>query len=92
LWHCGHGAYQSEIWGAIFQPLESFEKSGICAPDKRYRTSPLAGLWTHSKRGFYHDARFNTLLDVVNHYDSCYTLGLVDQEKADLVEFLKTLH
>jgi hypothetical protein len=61
------------------------------APDKRYRTSPLAGLWTHSKRGFYHDARFNTLLDVVNHYDSCFTLGLADQEKTDVVEFLKSL-
>jgi hypothetical protein len=62
------------------------------APDRRYRTSPLAGLWTHSQRGFYHDARFNTLLDVVNHYDSCFTLGLADQEKADLVQFLKSLH
>jgi hypothetical protein len=61
------------------------------APDRRYRTSPLAGLWTHSKRGFYHDARFNTLLDVVNHYDSCFTLGLADQEKTDVVEFLKSL-
>lgn len=61
------------------------------APDKRYRTTPLAGLWTHTKRGFYHDARFNTLLDVVNHYDGCFTLGLADQEKTDLVQFLKSL-
>ena len=47
------------------------------APDKRYRTSPLNGLWTHVKGGFYHDGRFNTLLDVVNHYDSCFSLGLL---------------
>jgi hypothetical protein len=61
------------------------------APDKRYRTSPLNGLWTHSKGGYYHDGRFATLLDVVNHYDSCLNLGLSDQDKSDLVEFLKSL-
>lgn len=61
------------------------------APDHRYRTSPLNGLWTHSKGGFYHDGRFATLLDVVNHYDTCMSLGLSDQEKSDLVEFLKSL-
>ena len=61
------------------------------APDKRYRTSPLNGLWTHAKGGFYHDGRFNTLLDVVNHYDICFSLGLSDQDKTDLVEFLKSL-
>lgn len=61
------------------------------APDQRYRTSPLKGLWTHTKGGFYHDGRFTTLLDVVNHYDSCFSLGLSGQEKNDLVEFLKSL-
>jgi hypothetical protein len=61
------------------------------APDKRYHTSPLNGLWTHATGGFYHDGRFLTLLDVVNHYDSCFSLGLSDQQKADLVEFLKSL-
>ena len=61
------------------------------APDKRYRTSPLNGLWTHTKGGFYHDGRFSTLLDVVNHYDSCLGLGLLDQDKSDIVEFLKSL-
>ena len=61
------------------------------SPDRRYRTSPLAGLWTHSKGGFYHDGRFPTLLDVVNHYDGCFSLGLTDQNKSDLVEFLKSL-
>ncbi|MBV9183042.1 MAG: hypothetical protein JO356_17190, partial [Acidobacteria bacterium] len=61
------------------------------APDRRYRTSPLKGLWTHTKGGFYHDGRFSTLLDVVNHYDTCFSLALSDQEKTDLVEFLKSL-
>ena len=61
------------------------------APDGRYRTSPLNGLWSHTTGGFYHDGRFPTLLDVVNHYDGCFSLGLGDQDKADLVEFLKSL-
>jgi hypothetical protein len=61
------------------------------APDKRYRTAPLKGLWTHTKGGFYHDGRFSTLLDVVNHYDAHFSLGLSAQEKVDLVEYLKSI-
>lgn len=61
------------------------------SPDRRYRTSPLGGLWTHAEGGFYHDGRFATLLDVVNHYDGCFSLGLTDRNKSDLVEFLKSL-
>jgi hypothetical protein len=61
------------------------------APDDRYRTSPLHGLFTHTKGGFYHDGRFATLLDVVNHYDALMSLGLSDQDKSDVVEYLKSL-
>jgi hypothetical protein len=60
-------------------------------PDHRYRTSPLKGLWTHQKGGFYHDGRFATLMDVVDHYDTFFHLGLADGEKHDLVEYLKSL-
>jgi hypothetical protein len=61
------------------------------APDHRYRTSPLKGLWTHTKGGFYHDGRFATLDDVVDHYDQHFNLGLSEQQKHDLVEYLKAL-
>ena len=61
------------------------------APDRQYRTSPLKGLWTHQTRGFYHDGRFPTLLDVVNHYDTQFGLGLTAQEKADLIQYLESL-
>ena len=61
------------------------------SPDDRYRTSPLRGLWTHQKGGFFHDGRFATLLDVVDHYNTCFNLNLTDQEKNDLVEYLKSL-
>jgi hypothetical protein len=61
------------------------------SPTHMYRTAPLAGLWSHQKGGFYHDGRFATLLEVVNHYDSFLKLGLSDSEKHDLVEYLKSL-
>jgi hypothetical protein len=31
------------------------------------------------------------LLDVVNHYNGFFSLGLSEQEKSDLVEYLKSL-
>ena len=55
-----------------------------------YVTPQLGGLWARSKRGFFHDGRFPTLLDVTNHYDACFNLGLSQGEKSDLVEFLKS--
>ncbi len=63
------------------------------APDKRYRTSPLKGLFSHQKGGFFHDGRFATLRDVVDHYnDNDLTKRpLTEQEKNDLVQFLKSL-
>ena len=59
------------------------------SPTHMYRTAPLAGLWSHQKGGFYHDGRFATLVDVVNHYDAHFQLGLSMEEKNDLVEYLK---
>jgi cytochrome c peroxidase len=59
-------------------------------PDGTYTIAPLQALFTRSKRGFYHDGRFKTLLDVVNHYDSCFHLGLSAQQKSDLVQYLKS--
>ncbi|MCM3871511.1 MAG: hypothetical protein ND895_12580 [Pyrinomonadaceae bacterium] len=61
------------------------------APDNSYRTSPLRGLFSHTKGGFYHDGRFATLLDVVNHYNDFKKLSLTEPEKKDLVEYLKSL-
>lgn len=61
------------------------------APDRHYRTSPLQGLWTHMKGGFYHDGRFATLRDVVDHYNAFFNLGLTEEEINDLIEYLKSL-
>jgi hypothetical protein len=61
------------------------------SPTRMYRTAPLAGLWSHARGGFYHDGRFATLQDVVEHYNGFLHLGLSPSEKAALVEYLKSL-
>jgi hypothetical protein len=61
------------------------------SPDRHYRTAPLRGLWTHTKGGFYHDGRFATLTEVVDHYNAAFALGLTGSEVVDLVEYLKSL-
>jgi cytochrome c peroxidase len=69
--------------------IDSFQADR--SPDSRYRTSPLKGLWSHQTGGFFHDGRFATLMDVVNHYNTCFNLGLTPGEKSDIVEYLKSL-
>ena len=55
----------------------------------KYRTTPLRGLQYHPP--YFHDGSARTLLDVVNHYDQHLGLNLTPAQKADLVEYLKTL-
>ena len=61
------------------------------SPTHMYSTAPLAGLWSHQKGGFYHDGRFASLKDVIDHYNTLLKLGLTESDKADLVEYLKSL-
>jgi hypothetical protein len=69
--------------------IDSFQADR--SPDGRYRTTPLRGLFTRAKGGFYHDGRFATLADVVNHYDALLGLNLTAGQKRDLIEYLKSL-
>jgi hypothetical protein len=55
----------------------------------KYRTTPLRGLWQHPP--YFHDGSAPDLPSVVNHYDNLFGLGLSPQQKADLVEFLKSI-
>lgn len=55
----------------------------------KYRTTPLRALWQHPP--YFHDGSAQDLLAVVNHYDEHFGLNLTDTQKADLVEFLKSL-
>ncbi len=78
--------------------IDSFQANR--SPDNTYKTMNLEGLFIRelginmkeeNKGRFYHDGRFATLKDVVNHYNSVLSLGLTDQEKDDLIEYLKSL-
>jgi hypothetical protein len=69
--------------------IDSFQANR--APDLRYRTAPIGALFTHFKGGFYHDGRFPTLGNVVDHYDTCLALGLTGDEKSDLIQYLLSL-
>lgn len=78
-------------------PMHTAEEMGIDdfqagrSPDGSYRTAPLAGLWTHQQGGFYHDGRFATLDDVIQHYNSLFDLSLTDAEVSDLAQYLLSL-
>ena len=69
--------------------IDDFQSSR--PPDQRYRTTPLAGLFTRQKGGFYHDGRYGDLRAVVEHYNQALNLNLSEQAKKDLVEYLKSL-
>jgi mono/diheme cytochrome c family protein len=79
-------------------PMHTAEEMGIDdfhasrSPDKKfYRTTPLGGLFVRAKGGFYHDGRFADLPAVVAHYEKLLRLDLTQPERADLLEFLKSL-
>jgi hypothetical protein len=55
----------------------------------KYRTTPLRALWQHAP--YFHDGSAPDLTAVVNHYDRLFALNLTHQQKADLIEYLKSL-
>ena len=69
--------------------IDSFQADR--SPTHMYRTAPLAGLWSRQSRGFFHDGRFQTLDEVIQHYNQNLNLELSPQERKDLVEFVKSL-
>ena len=54
-----------------------------------YRTAPLRGVWQHAP--YFHNGIAPTLEVVVELYDAKQSLGLTAQQKADLVQYLKSL-
>jgi len=55
----------------------------------KYRATPLRGAFGHAP--YFHDGSAATFADVVNHYDVELDLSLTDDQKSDLVEYLKSL-
>jgi cytochrome c553 len=60
---------------------------------KLYRTTPLRGLWhpPQLEGPYFHDGKAATLGDAVEHYVDLFDLELSNEQKRDLVEYLKTL-
>jgi cytochrome c peroxidase len=56
---------------------------------KQYRTAPLRGVWQHPP--YFHNGSAATLDAVVATYDARKSLGLTADQKADLVQYLKSL-
>jgi cytochrome c peroxidase len=69
--------------------IDDFE--AMRSPTGKYRTTPLGGLFTRAKGGFFHDGRFATLNAVIDHYNNHFSLNLTAKEKQDLLEYLKSL-
>ena len=55
----------------------------------KYRTTPLRSLLQHAP--YFHDGSAPDLRAVVNHYNRVFGLNLTEDEKSDLVEYLKSL-
>ena len=56
---------------------------------RKYRTTPLRGLLQHPP--YFHDGSAPDLIAVVNHYATLFGLKLTAPQKADLLEYLKSL-
>jgi mono/diheme cytochrome c family protein len=81
--------------GILHQPGEVGQDPAYAARSatKLYRTTPLRGLWhpPQLKGPYFHDGNAKTLEAAVAHYVALFKLSLNDRQKADLVEYLKTL-
>ena len=77
--------------GILHDPQETGMDGAYAArtATKKYRTTPLRGLWQHPP--YFHDGSAATLSDVVTHYNRVRNLNLSAEQQRDLVEYLKSL-
>ena len=83
----GHNLHKADEIG-----IDSFQADR--GPERRYVTTPLRALLDTQKvhkGGFYHDGRFANLAEVVEHYNGFLKLHLTDEQKRDLIEYLKSI-
>jgi len=91
---CHSGALFTDANSALHPPADSMaepESPSYAARSatKRYRTTPLRGVWQHAP--YFHDGSAATLEQVVATYNARRSLGLTAQQSADLVQYLKSL-
>lgn len=92
--HLG-GAFTDVNANRLHTPTEVGQSAeyALRSATKLYRTTPLRGLWhpPQLKGPYFHDGSAATLEAVVDHYVQLFQLKLTARQKADLVEYLKTL-
>jgi hypothetical protein len=93
---CHRGSVYTDVnQGVLHTPAEVGQDAAYAlrSATKLYRTTPLRGLWNPPQlRGpYFHDGHAATLADVVDHYIRLQGLVLTARQRADLIEYLKTL-
>jgi hypothetical protein len=94
---CHVGSHFTDAPGRLHSPTEVVsEPEPNNAPSfasrsatKMYRSTPLRGLWQHAP--YFHNGVATTLDGVVELYNARKALNLTAQQKADLVQYLKSL-
>ena len=88
--HAGAAFVDNVLHSAEEIGIDDFEAKR--SPTEKYRTPPLRGLFVKARsNGFFHDGRFKSLGEVVEHYNEQFDLELTEREHSDLVEYLKAL-
>jgi len=81
--------------GRLHTPAEDGQDPAYAerSATKLYRTTPLRGLWHPPQLvgPYFHDGNAGSLEEAVDHYVQHFGLLLTSRERADIVEFLKTL-
>jgi mono/diheme cytochrome c family protein len=93
---CHAGTHFTDAPGKLHSPTEVVSEPESSGPSfasrsatKMYRTTPLRGLWQHAP--YFHNGVAATLDATVELYNTRKSLGLSAQQKADLVQYLKSL-
>ncbi|MBV8804166.1 MAG: c-type cytochrome, partial [Sinobacteraceae bacterium] len=63
--------------------------TGKCADIGEFTVPPIRGL--AARAPYFHDGSAATVLDIVNFYNQRFSIGLTDQQKQDMVNFLNAL-
>jgi mono/diheme cytochrome c family protein len=81
--------------GILHTPAEDGQDPAYAlrSATKLYRTTPLRGLWhpPQLKGPYFHDGHASTLGAAIDHYVQLQGLVLTPRQRADLIEYLKTL-
>jgi hypothetical protein len=93
---CHAGNHFTDAPGRLHAPSDVVSEGEVSGPSlasrsvtKMYRTTPLRGLW--QRRFFFHNGAATALEEVVGLYNSRKSLGLSIGQRADLVNYLRSL-